>query len=34
VDVLVHNAAAIAFWRSVGYQDYLLGLEIPPAASV
>jgi ribosomal protein S18 acetylase RimI-like enzyme len=33
VDVLVHNAAAIAFWRSVGYQDYLLGLEIPPVAS-
>jgi ribosomal protein S18 acetylase RimI-like enzyme len=29
VDVLVHNTAALAFWRSVGYQDYLLGLEIP-----
>jgi predicted acetyltransferase len=31
VDVLVHNAAAIAFWRAVGYKDYCLTLEIPPA---
>jgi predicted acetyltransferase len=22
VDVLVHNTAAIAFWRAVGYRDY------------
>ncbi len=29
VDVLLHNTSAIAFWRSVGYKDYLLGLEIP-----
>lgn len=29
VDVLLHNTNAIAFWRSVGYKDYLLGLEIP-----
>jgi GNAT superfamily N-acetyltransferase len=31
VDVLVHNTAAIAFWRAVGYQDYCLTLEIMPA---
>ncbi len=30
VDVLVQNPAAIAFWRSVGYQDYCLALEIMP----
>ena len=30
VDVLLHNASAIAFWRAVGYKDYLLGLEILP----
>jgi len=30
VDVLVHNPAAIAFWRAVGYQDYCLTLEIMP----
>jgi GNAT superfamily N-acetyltransferase len=29
VDVLIHNTVAIAFWRSVGYQDYSLALEIP-----
>lgn len=33
VDVLLHNTDAIAFWRSVGYKDYLLGLEIPAASS-
>ena len=34
VDVLVHNSVAVSFWRSVGFQDYLLGLEItPPAAA-
>ena len=27
VDVLLHNTSAIAFWRAVGYKDYLLGLE-------
>jgi GNAT superfamily N-acetyltransferase len=30
VDVLAQNAAAIAFWRSVGYKDYCLALEILP----
>ena len=29
VDVLLHNTTAIAFWRAVGYKDYVLGLEIP-----
>lgn len=33
VDVLLHNTDAIAFWRAVGYKDYLLGLEIPAANS-
>ena len=32
VHVLLHNTNAIAFWRAVGYQDYLLGLEIPVAS--
>lgn len=32
VDVLLHNTNAIAFWRAVGYKDYLLGLEIPAAS--
>ncbi len=30
VDVLCQNQDAIAFWRSVGYQDYCLTLEIKP----
>jgi len=30
VDVLVHNTAAIAFWRAVGCEDYCLALEILP----
>jgi predicted acetyltransferase len=30
VDVLVQNMAAIAFWRTVGYKDYCLALEILP----
>ena len=30
VDVLVQNAAAISFWRSVGFNDYCLTLEITP----
>ncbi len=29
VEVLVKNTAALAFWRSMGYQDYSLRLEIP-----
>jgi GNAT superfamily N-acetyltransferase len=28
VDVLLRNTDAIAFWRAVGYKEYLLGLEI------
>ena len=28
VEVLVRNTAAVAFWRSVGYQDYSLKMEI------
>jgi ribosomal protein S18 acetylase RimI-like enzyme len=32
VDVLLHNMEAIAFWRAVGYKDYLLGLEIPASS--
>jgi GNAT superfamily N-acetyltransferase len=30
VDVLCSNQSAIAFWRSVGYKDYFLTLEIMP----
>jgi GNAT superfamily N-acetyltransferase len=30
VDVLVTNGAAIAFWRSIGFADYCLTLEIVP----
>lgn len=30
VEVLAQNAAAVAFWRSVGYQDYSLKLELLP----
>jgi GNAT superfamily N-acetyltransferase len=30
VDVLCRNAEGVAFWRSVGYQDYCLTLEIIP----
>jgi predicted acetyltransferase len=30
VDVLIQNEAAVAFWRSVGYKDYCLTLEIMP----
>jgi len=30
VDVLCHNHAGVAFWRSVGYRDYNLTLEIMP----
>jgi predicted acetyltransferase len=31
VEVLVQNEAAVAFWRSMGFQDYCLALEILPA---
>jgi predicted acetyltransferase len=30
VDVLVANQRAVSFWRSVGYADYALSLEILP----
>jgi predicted acetyltransferase len=30
VEVLVQNEAAVAFWRAVGYIDYVLTLEILP----
>jgi GNAT superfamily N-acetyltransferase len=30
VEVLCQNAGAVAFWRSVGYRDYSLTLEIMP----
>ena len=30
VDVLSQNPAAISFWRSVGFSDYCLTLEILP----
>jgi GNAT superfamily N-acetyltransferase len=30
VDVLCHNAGGLAFWRSAGYRDYNLTLEIMP----
>jgi predicted acetyltransferase len=33
VDVLVQNAAAVSFWRAVGYKDYSVTLEILPEAS-
>lgn len=32
VSVLVRNAAAVAFWRAVGYRDYSLTLEILPSS--
>jgi len=31
VEVLVQNSGAVAFWRSIGYRDYSLTLEILPA---
>lgn len=31
VDVLCQNTGGVAFWRSVGYQDYCLTLEIMPS---
>jgi len=30
VEVLVHNRAAHAFWRSVGFRDYAVTLEMLP----
>ena len=31
VDVLAANTGGVAFWRSVGYRDYSLTLEITPS---
>jgi ribosomal protein S18 acetylase RimI-like enzyme len=31
VEVLVANAAAVAFWRAIGYRDYSLKLEMQPS---
>jgi ribosomal protein S18 acetylase RimI-like enzyme len=28
LDVLVHNVAAIRFWRAVGFQDYCITMEL------
>ena len=33
VEVLVNNAAAVSFWRAIGYRDYCLTLEIMPEIS-
>ena len=30
VDVLCRNLGGVTFWRSIGYQDYCLTLEIMP----
>ena len=30
VEVLTKNTGGVAFWRSVGYLDYSLRMEIPP----
>jgi GNAT superfamily N-acetyltransferase len=32
VEVLLANKRAVSFWRSVGYTDYALSLEILPCA--
>lgn len=34
VEVLTANAAAVAFWRAMGYRDYALTLEIMPKMSL
>jgi len=34
VEVLVANTAGTAFWRSLGYQDYCLMLEILPVKKI
>jgi predicted acetyltransferase len=31
VEVLVQNEAVVTFWRTMGFQDYCLALEIMPA---
>jgi GNAT superfamily N-acetyltransferase len=30
VDVLLENAEAVAFWHALGFDDYYLGLQLPP----
>jgi ribosomal protein S18 acetylase RimI-like enzyme len=34
VDVLVHNRAALEFWRAVGFQDYALTMELLPETKI
>ena len=34
LDALVHNVAALAFWRSIGFIEYAITLERPRAAFV
>lgn len=34
VEVLVGNAAGVAFWRASGFADYCLTLELEPARAV
>ena len=31
LEVLVHNAVGIAFWRSLGFEDHALSLRLPSA---
>ena len=33
VSVLVQNLPALAFWRAMGFKDYVLSLEIMPTAT-
>ena len=30
LEVLVHNAPGIAFWRALGFEDHALSLRLPP----
>ena len=30
VEVLMHNETGLAFWRSVGFEEYCMTLEMPP----
>jgi ribosomal protein S18 acetylase RimI-like enzyme len=33
IEVLVHNQAAISFWRAVGFKDYALTMELEKSTS-
>jgi GNAT superfamily N-acetyltransferase len=33
VDVLLENREAVAFWHALGFDDYYLGLQLPPRSS-